>query len=57
MDATRNETLKDRDTRRERSDLFLLAQEMEARHQQVLRLMETSRLKLKASPPPSSAAS
>ena len=33
--------------RRERLDLVQLTREMEARHQQMLRLMETSREKLK----------
>ena len=34
-------------TRRERQDLVQLTREMEARHQQMLRLMETSRERLK----------
>ncbi len=37
--------------RRERQDLVQLSREMEARHQQMLRLMETSRGKLSATDP------
>jgi hypothetical protein len=37
--------------RRERNDLVQLSREMEARHQQMLRLMETSREKLKMARP------
>jgi hypothetical protein len=36
---------------RERQDLVRLTREMEARHQQMLRLMETSREKLKTTRP------
>ncbi len=42
---------KERNAHRQRQDLVLLSQEMEARHQQMLRLMETSRGKLKATLP------
>ena len=38
-------------TRRERQDLVQLSREMEARHQQMIRLMETSREKLKTARP------
>jgi len=37
--------------RRERQDLVQLTREMEARHQRMLRFMETSREKLKAARP------
>ncbi|HEX4140414.1 MAG TPA: hypothetical protein VHY09_08710 [Candidatus Methylacidiphilales bacterium] len=47
----RNATLKESAARRERLDLVQLSREMEARHQQMLRLMETSREKLKTHRP------
>jgi DNA-binding MarR family transcriptional regulator len=51
-----NVTLKENAARRERQDLVRLSREMEARHQQVLRLTETAREKLKASLPEQSPA-
>jgi hypothetical protein len=50
-------SVKERTARRERQDLVLLSQEMEARHQQLLRLAETSRGKLKMTLPVASPAS
>jgi hypothetical protein len=47
----RNFAPKNNSIRRERQDLVQLSREMEARHQRLLRFMESSREKLKMSRP------
>ncbi len=45
MDFGRNLNPKENANRRERQDLILLSREMEMRHQQMRRLLETSRVR------------